>query len=993
MSGFSSELIDYLEGRISFEDFEIRREERKAKLKVSNKGRLEEDEEIGPDDTLPSTSHGRSPRKCSKKRPAADPEEGVSPSVQEAFASMMGEGTETEQTEEEEEEEDEDNDDDYEEEEEEEEDSEEERKVEVKGDEEGPSAGDVFALEMELNRENKKMMKERRNRSKLPRALRGLMGEANIRYARGDKEDAVLMCMEIIRQAPLAYEPFSTLAMIYEDQGDMEKSLQFGLIAAHLNPSDCEEWVKLADMSLEQDNIRQAIICYTKAIKYDPSNVRYLWERCSLYEQVGEHKQSMDGYRRILNLLPPSDGEHFMQLSRDMAKSYYESSDLPSAMGVMEEALRRHPELVTDESINMAAELYIANHEHGKALQVLVQFCGIVLERGELKPDLAEEENPEEQEKMESEEEQKKMEAEEENPEEEQEKMESEEQKKMEAEENPEEEQKKMEAEEENPEEEQKKMEAEEENPEEEQKMKTATTEEPGETGGEVRQVVVPDHVPVDIRVKLMVCLIHQHVYRPLDSMLTSLMEQSPEELGDLYLDVAEAFLDEGEYNSALPLLSALVCSERYNLAVVWLRHAECLKALGHMEVAVTSYNKVVQMAPLHLEARLCLSTLQQQLGRPLCALKALEPMYDPDTLAQDASAAQQELKLLLHRSTLLRSQGRLDDYLDTMLTMLAMLLKVAMTRAQVCVRASMWSGVRHLRLVKVSKDLVSDIGDQEAAYQDISGKTSVLSREDWWLLLVRCVCTLCEMKRFKEAELLVDSSLEFYSFYDVKVKRKELEFFGLSAAFLDHNYRKAYDYIRLTLMEKQEWPMLWNVFNQVTLHSQDVRHHRFCLRLMMKNPDNHALCVLSGHNALVSGSFKHALGQYVQAFRAKPDEPLYSLCVGLTFFHMASQKFVVKRHPLILQGFSFLWRYVEQRGHCQESMYNLGRALQQMGLAHLAIHYYHKALSFPPLTLEGIEADQVDLRREIAFNLSIIYQASGNTEMVRHLINTYCTV
>lgn len=56
--------------------------------------------------------------------------------------------------------------------------------------------------------------------------------------------------------------------------------------------------------------------------------------------------------------------------------------------------------------------------------------------------------------------------------------------------------------------------------------------------------------------------------------MLTSLMEQSPEELGDLYLDVAEAFMEEGEYNSALPLLSALVCSERYNLAVVWLRHA-----------------------------------------------------------------------------------------------------------------------------------------------------------------------------------------------------------------------------------------------------------------------------------------------------------------------------------------------------------------------------------------------------------------------------------
>lgn len=51
-------------------------------------------------------------------------------------------------------------------------------------------------------------------------------------------------------------------------------------------------------------------------------------------------------------------------------------------------------------------------------------------------------------------------------------------------------------------------------------------------------------------------------------------MEQSPEEIGDLYLDVGEAYLDEGRYINALPLLSSLVISEKYNLAVVWLRHA-----------------------------------------------------------------------------------------------------------------------------------------------------------------------------------------------------------------------------------------------------------------------------------------------------------------------------------------------------------------------------------------------------------------------------------
>lgn len=72
-----------------------------------------------------------------------------------------------------------------------------------------------------------------------------------------------------------------------------------------------------------------------------------------------------------------------------------------------------------------------------------------------------------------------------------------------------------------------------------------------------------------------------------------------------------------------------------------------------------------------------------------------------------------------------------------------------------------------------------------------------MLSKEDWWQLLVSCMQTLCDVRRYEEAELLVDTAMEFYSFYDNKPKRKELEFFGLSAALLDHNYYKAYNYIR----------------------------------------------------------------------------------------------------------------------------------------------------------------------------------------------------
>ena len=54
------------------------------------------------------------------------------------------------------------------------------------------------------------------------------------RFARGDVENAEKMCLEIIRQDPTIPEPFQTLATIYEEAEEIEKSLQFALIAAHL---------------------------------------------------------------------------------------------------------------------------------------------------------------------------------------------------------------------------------------------------------------------------------------------------------------------------------------------------------------------------------------------------------------------------------------------------------------------------------------------------------------------------------------------------------------------------------------------------------------------------------------------------------------------------------------------------------------------------------------------------------------------------------------
>lgn len=104
-----------------------------------------------------------------------------------------------------------------------------------------------------------------RRRCMLPPALQGLMGEANLCYARGQTGLAEKLCFEIIRQVPLNHEPFLTLAQIHENNA--EKYMQFSLIAAHLNPSDMDQWIRIAQLAMEQGN------CFT--ILY---RIAILWE-------------------------------------------------------------------------------------------------------------------------------------------------------------------------------------------------------------------------------------------------------------------------------------------------------------------------------------------------------------------------------------------------------------------------------------------------------------------------------------------------------------------------------------------------------------------------------------------------------------------------------------------------------------------------------------------------------------------------------------------
>ena len=78
-------------------------------------------------------------------------------------------------------------------------------------------------------------------------------------------------------------------------------------------------------------------------------------------------------------------------------------------------------------------------------------------------------------------------------------------------------------------------------------------------------------------------------------------------------------------HSKALPLLSALINTDSFSQAEVWLKHAECLYALNELETAAISYARVLSLAPHHTQTRLSLASLYNQMGLTEDALNLLD--------------------------------------------------------------------------------------------------------------------------------------------------------------------------------------------------------------------------------------------------------------------------------------------------------------------------------------------------------------------------------
>ena len=151
-------------------------------------------------------------------------------------------------------------------------------------------------------------------------------------------------------------------------------------------------------------------------------------------------------------------------------------------------------------------------------------------------------------------------------------------------------------------------------------------------------------------------------------------------------------------------------------------------------------------------------------------------------------------------------------------------------------------------------------------------------------------------------------------------------------------------------------------------------------------------------------------LQKYLDAFRAAPGEPLISLCVAVVLLRGAFNRKLYDRHGSVLKAFAFLFEYATLRAtespsagvgalaREQEVSYNLGRGFQYLGLRHMAVPWYERALELHRSIVSLRPASEPQHRstlvtQDAAHNLILIYRESGAANLAHGIAGRFLAV
>lgn len=222
---------------------------------------------------------------------------------------------------------------------------------------------------------------EPRDRGKLKR-LDAMLGQANVLAARGNITDAMEILREVIKQDHKHAIAYQQIATVYEQLGDHQKALQFGLLASHLDPkTPPDDWVHWGDEAEKFGMIEEAAVCYDRAIHLNNENWKFYEKRIEMLDRLNLRPLAMrtrlQAAQLINNEILQVDFEWFHDLIRKVAQYYITMNDEEKAIQSLEAFVLRSKEFERDAEPQHETliGMYLAKSKFRQAGMSILAMC------------------------------------------------------------------------------------------------------------------------------------------------------------------------------------------------------------------------------------------------------------------------------------------------------------------------------------------------------------------------------------------------------------------------------------------------------------------------------------------------------------------------------------------------------------------------------------------------------------------------------------------
>lgn len=210
----------------------------------------------------------------------------------------------------------------------------------------------------------KKRGRRKGTRNKFSPEVIKKLGDATLLFTENKFKEAIPILHEIVRIAPNLPNSYHLLGSIYKENGELDKAINFLMLAAYVSPKDASLWKKLIDLALKKEDAALARHCVLKAMRADPEDVGLKFDCANIYRALRDYQKAAEIYEQIVRIYPSN-----IVARKAAAQMYRDCGQIDKAINLLEDYVNARATSVDWSLLDLLISLYLRNNAHSEALR------------------------------------------------------------------------------------------------------------------------------------------------------------------------------------------------------------------------------------------------------------------------------------------------------------------------------------------------------------------------------------------------------------------------------------------------------------------------------------------------------------------------------------------------------------------------------------------------------------------------------------------------